>query len=130
MYTVKLLAMIPTITNLLLELSQVVLVHQNKCSTNIPQVNGKLSIWKLNHLLFFFNFSLESANASLVEELRAKEMEYETLQQEVQDLSEKVDSARTQHSKELGKGLYSVKPQHFKEWSEGIYSVKTQHFKE
>lgn len=39
---------------------------------------------------------------SLVEELHAKELEYEALQEEVQDLNEKVNSARVQHSKEIG----------------------------
>ncbi|XP_076073735.1 uncharacterized protein LOC143045245 isoform X3 [Mytilus galloprovincialis] len=46
--------------------------------------------------------SLETANVSLVEELHAKELEYEALQEEVQDLNEKVNSARVQHSKEIG----------------------------
>ncbi|XP_052068018.1 uncharacterized protein LOC127707483 isoform X4 [Mytilus californianus] len=46
--------------------------------------------------------SLETANASLVEELHAKELEYEALQEEVQDLNDKVNSARVQHSKEIG----------------------------
>ncbi|XP_071129942.1 calponin homology domain-containing protein DDB_G0272472-like isoform X9 [Mytilus edulis] len=46
--------------------------------------------------------SLEAANVSLVEELHAKELEYEALQEEVQDLNEKVNSARVQHSKEIG----------------------------
>ncbi|XP_071129930.1 calponin homology domain-containing protein DDB_G0272472-like isoform X6 [Mytilus edulis] len=45
--------------------------------------------------------SLEAANVSLVEELHAKELEYEALQEEVQDLNEKVNSARVQHSKEI-----------------------------
>ena len=50
-------------------------------------------------------YSLESANASLVDELHAKELEYEALQEEVKDLNEKVNSARVQHSKELGRSI-------------------------
>lgn len=69
--------------------------------------------------------SLESANASLVEELHAKELEYEALQEEVKDLSDKVNSARIQHSKEIGGTSVQV-PKLTQEMNSKLYELETK----
>ena len=47
--------------------------------------------------------SLEKANALLLDELQQKELEYNTLQEDVRDLNGRLVKFRDEHSKELSK---------------------------
>ena len=47
------------------------------------------------------SFSLEKANARLLDELQQKELEYDTLQEDVKDLNGRLVKFRDEHSKEL-----------------------------
>ena len=53
--------------------------------------------------LFIFHYSLEKANARLLDELQQKELEYDALQEDVRDLNERLVKFRDEHSKELSK---------------------------
>ena len=50
-----------------------------------------------------YAFSLEKANARLLDELQQKELEYDTLQEDVKDLNSRLVKFRDEHSKELSK---------------------------
>ena len=52
---------------------------------------------------FACSFSLEKANARLLDELQQKELEYDTLQEDVKDLNGRLVKFRDEHSKELSK---------------------------
>ena len=47
--------------------------------------------------------SLEKANALLLDELQQRELEYNTLQDDVRDLNERLVKFRDEHSQELSK---------------------------
>lgn len=57
---------------------------------------------------FYIVSSLEKANNKLMSRLHEKEVEYENLQEEVTDISKRLNRVKDQHSKEVGKDCLSV----------------------
>lgn len=57
-------------------------------------------------LLWLYYRSLEKANARLVEELVAKELEYSSLHTEVEELNEKLNKVKEHHSREISECVY------------------------
>ena len=51
-------------------------------------------------------YSLEKANNQLLYELRERELEYNSLQEEVRDLNERLVTFRKEHAVELGMYLF------------------------